>query len=155
MTTKDAYQLGVASGLESAEYGDFSPEELSDEDSFLEAASELLENKREFADSPTYEFRGRNSEELFDAFDRGETEGLRQGWKMRQRQHRSTPGEANPARRAKLMAEARRLAAIVNNPNASESARREASFALSIAQGRLGALGVDQARGTSIDAENE
>lgn len=82
MNKKTAYSLGVDSGLESARYGDFSQAELVDIDSFLSAASDILSNKRQMADSPTYDFaREPNAESLFDAFDAGETVGLNKGWR--------------------------------------------------------------------------
>lgn len=82
MNTKTAYSLGVASGFKAARYGDFSQSELTDIDSFMEAASEILSNKRQYADSPTYDFAMQpNSETLFDAFDRGESVGLNKGWR--------------------------------------------------------------------------
>jgi len=82
MNKKTAYSLGVASGLETAKYGGFSQNELTDLDSFLSAASDILSNKRQYADSPTYDFaREPNAESLFDAFDSGETVGLNKGWR--------------------------------------------------------------------------
>ncbi len=83
MNTKEAYSLGVDSGLETARFGDFSENALRDHDEFLTEADEIVHNKRQFADSPTYEFaREPNSEALFDAFDRGETVGLNKGWRQ-------------------------------------------------------------------------
>lgn len=86
MNIKYAYSLGVDSGIETARYGEFSRDALLDYDTFLQEASDVLENKRQFADSPIYEFaREPNSDALFDAFDNGETVGLAKGWRaMRQ-----------------------------------------------------------------------
>lgn len=82
MNKKTAYSLGVDSGLESAIYGQFSQEALCDLDAFLQEASDILENKRQMSDSPTYAFaREENSESLFDAFDNGESVGLNKGWR--------------------------------------------------------------------------
>lgn len=81
MNAKTAYRLGVESGLETAKYGDFTREELLDIDTFMQGASDALENKRQMADSPTYDFvREPNSESLFNAFDNGESVGLNKGW---------------------------------------------------------------------------
>jgi hypothetical protein len=81
-----AYRLGVASGYEAGTYGDFTPKELSDADAFVEAAAEICENKRQYADSPTYDLaRQPNSENLFDAFDSGETVGIRRAWRERRK----------------------------------------------------------------------
>lgn len=87
MNKRQAYNLGVASGEEAAKYGDFSAAELADEDSFMEACSEICSNKRQYADSPTYEFNqyGDRADGLFDAFDEGETVGIRKGWRKRQK----------------------------------------------------------------------
>lgn len=81
MNAKYAYSLGVDSGFETARYGDFSRGALLDIDKFMQEASDILSNKRQYADSPTYDFtREPNSDSLFDAFDNGETVGLRKGW---------------------------------------------------------------------------
>ena len=78
---QQAYRLGVASGYEAGIYGDFTAKELRDEDAFAQAAAEICDNKRQFADSPTYDFaRQPNSEHLFDAFDKGEAVGIRRAW---------------------------------------------------------------------------
>ena len=84
MNKARAYRLGVSSGYEAGIYGDFTAAELGDQDAFAEAAAEICENKRQFADSPTYDFaRQPNSENLFDAFDRGEALGIRRAWRER------------------------------------------------------------------------
>ena len=89
MNKAQAYRLGVASGYEAGIYGDFKAKELGDEDAFVEAAAEICDNKRQFADSSTYEFaRQPNSESLFDAFDEGEAVGIRRAWRER---HKSGP----------------------------------------------------------------
>jgi len=81
MNKAQAYRRGVASGYEAGIYGDFTAQELSAEDAFAEAAAEICDNKRQFADSPTYDFaRQSNSESLFDAFDQGEAVGIRRAW---------------------------------------------------------------------------
>jgi hypothetical protein len=86
MNSKDAYKLGVASGLEAADYGDFTPEELADRDRFLEACAEICDNKRQFAGHPGYDFnREPNTEALWDAFERGEAVGIRRGWRQRRK----------------------------------------------------------------------
>jgi hypothetical protein len=85
-----AYRLGVASGYEAGIYGDLTAKELSDEDAFVEAAAGICDNKRQYADSPTYDFaRQPNSENLFDAFDKGETVGIRRAWRQR---HKTAAG---------------------------------------------------------------
>jgi len=82
MNIQETYRAGIVSGLETAEYGDFTDDEKSDIDKFLEAGFEILYNKRQYADSPTYEIaKQKNSESLFDAFDRGEMIGLQKGFK--------------------------------------------------------------------------
>ena len=55
MNRAEAYQRGVASGYDAGVYGDFTVE-LSEEDAFTAAAAEICDNKRQFADSPTYDF---------------------------------------------------------------------------------------------------
>lgn len=51
-------------------------------DQFMQEASDILSNKRQYADDPTYDFANAdNSESLFDAYDRGETVGLDKGWR--------------------------------------------------------------------------
>ena len=90
MNKGQAYRLGIASGYEAGIRGDFTAKELADEDAFAEAAAEICENKRQFADSPTYDFaRQPNSESLFDAFDKGEAVGARRAWRER---HKSDGG---------------------------------------------------------------
>jgi hypothetical protein len=85
-----AYRLGVASGYEAGIFGDLTAKELSDEDAFVEAAAEICDNKRQYADSPTYDFARRpNSGGLFDAFDKGETVGIRRAWRQR---HKTAAG---------------------------------------------------------------
>ena len=84
MNKDQAYRRGVASGYEAGIYGDFTAKELVDEDAFTEAAGEICENKRQFADSPTYDFVHQpNSEGLFDAFDKGEAVGIQRAWRER------------------------------------------------------------------------
>jgi hypothetical protein len=84
MNKGEAYRLGVASGYEAGVYGDFTAAELSSEDTFTEAAAEICDNKRQYADSPTYDFaRQRNSESLFDACEKGEAVGIRRAWRER------------------------------------------------------------------------
>lgn len=84
MNTKTAYSLGVDSGLEAARYGEFTVSALLDEDDFAAECGEICSNKRQYADSPTYDFTGKpNSESLFDAFDEGESVGIRKGWRER------------------------------------------------------------------------
>jgi hypothetical protein len=86
MTKLQAKQAGIDSGLESAEHGDFTPAELADKESFLQACHEVCDNKRQYAGHPTEDFnRERNSESLWDAFDEGETIGAMLGWKLRQK----------------------------------------------------------------------
>lgn len=94
MNKDQAYRLGVASGYEAGIYGDLTAEELSDEEAFLEAAAEICDNKRQYADSLTYDFAGQpNSEDLFDAFDKGETVGIRRAWRQR---HKTAAGTGQP-----------------------------------------------------------
>lgn len=77
MTNKEAYLLGYSSGSEAVEHGDFSPEELADEELFEQACHEICSNKRQYAYSPTYDFaKKRNSDLLFDAFDQGEADAI-------------------------------------------------------------------------------
>ena len=84
MNKAQAYRRGVASGYEAGIYGDFTAEELGDDDAFGEAAAEICDNKRQLADSPTYDFTSQpNSEHLFDAFDKGEAVGIRRAWRER------------------------------------------------------------------------
>lgn len=91
MNKGQAYRLGVASGYETGIYGDFTAKELSAEDTFVEAAAKICDNKRQFADSPTYRFaRQPNSEGLFDAFDKGESVGIRRAWRERRNAVRGT-----------------------------------------------------------------
>jgi hypothetical protein len=86
MNAKDAYKLGVASGKEAAEYGDFTAAELADQTRFVEACHEISESQRQFAGHPGYNFnREPNAEALWDAFDEGEAVGVRKGWRKRQR----------------------------------------------------------------------
>ncbi len=86
MNCKQAYRLGVASGLEAGQYGDFSRQELADEDAFIEACAKNCDNKRQFAGHPGYEFnRKPNAEGLWDAFEQGEVVGIRRAWRERHR----------------------------------------------------------------------
>jgi len=89
MSEAQAYRRGIASGYEAGIYGDFTAKELGHEDAFAEAAAEICDNKRQFADSPTYDFaRQPNSENLFEAFDQGEAVGIRRAWRERQKSKR-------------------------------------------------------------------
>jgi hypothetical protein len=91
MNKAEAYRLGVVSGYEAGISGDFTARELSDEDTFAEAAVEICENKRQFADSPTCNLpRQPNSENLFDAFEKGEAVGVRRAWRERHKSVRAT-----------------------------------------------------------------
>jgi hypothetical protein len=91
MNKAEAYRLGVVSGYEAGIYGDFTAQELSDEDAFAQAAAEICENKRQFADSPTYHFaRQPNSESLFDACEGGEAVGIRRAWRERHKSGRES-----------------------------------------------------------------
>src|SRR4051794_11655869 len=86
MNKAQAYRRGVASGYEAGIYGDFTANELTDADTFAEAAAEICQNKRQFADSRTYDFVAQpNSENLFDAFEQGEAVGIRRAWQKRKR----------------------------------------------------------------------
>ncbi len=86
MNQKQAYDLGVASGLEAAEFGDFTPDELRSEEDFFAACFEACENKRQYAGHPGYDFnRQKNSEALWDAFEDGEAVGVRKGWRLRRK----------------------------------------------------------------------
>lgn len=94
MNKRQAKELGIESGYESGMYGDFTPEELADEDAFMQAGAEILENKRQYADDPTYEIAQEpNADSLFDAYEEGESIGLLRAWKKRQR--------PNPRRRSR------------------------------------------------------
>jgi hypothetical protein len=88
---REAYQLGVESGEETGEYGDFTPKELSSEDAFMQACYEICDNKRQYADHPGEDFnREPNSESLWDAFEAGEAAGCRKAWRtMRGRARRT------------------------------------------------------------------
>jgi hypothetical protein len=69
-------------------YGDFTATQLSNEDTFAEAAADICDNKRQYADSPTYELaRQPNNESLFNAFDEGEAVGIRRAWRERHKSH--------------------------------------------------------------------
>lgn len=93
MNKREARQLGLASGEETAIYGDFTPDELASEARFLEACCEIFENKRQYADSPTYDMANeRNADSLFDAFDQGETDGACRYY----RQHYGDKVKSNP-----------------------------------------------------------
>lgn len=84
MNIKEAYKLGVASGLEAGRLGDFSPLELQDEDTFKGSCYDICENKRQFAGHPGERFNAEpNAEGLWDAFEKGETSGIDRAWKER------------------------------------------------------------------------
>ena|ERR1041384_7256321 len=91
MNKAQAHRLGVASGYEAGMYGEFTAKELDTEDAFAAAACEICENKRQFTGSPTYDFVGRpNSDNLFDAFDKGEAVGVRRAWRERHKARGAT-----------------------------------------------------------------
>lgn len=91
MNIKQAYQLGVASGLEAGELGDFTKEELSSEEDFSNAHFETCQNKRQYAGHPGYDFnREPNAEGLWDAFEEGEAVGGRKAWRERLKENRKT-----------------------------------------------------------------
>ena len=86
MNAKQAYRLGVESGLEAGRWGDFSPAELAEQDAFTSACAEICENKRQYAGYPGYEFNGQSSaDRLWDAFEDGEAVGIRKAWRERLR----------------------------------------------------------------------
>lgn len=86
MTRKQAHRMGVESGLEAAQHGHFTREELGDEEAFVAACQDICENKRQYADHPGYQFgRERNAESLWEAFEEGEMVGIRRGWRERSR----------------------------------------------------------------------
>ena len=85
MNKREAYQLGVDSGYEAGEMGDFTEEELADEDAFMQACAEICDNKRQYAGHPGYDFNQEpNADSLWDAFDEGEAVGCRKAWRDRQ-----------------------------------------------------------------------
>jgi len=76
--------MGRAYAEEANRYGDFSAEELADEDAFCEAVGDILENHRQMAGHPTYDFgREKNSDSLFEAFEDGEGIGMRAACRQR------------------------------------------------------------------------
>ena len=82
MNTRQAFRLGVKSGLEAGRFGDFSQAELTDGDSFTVACAEICENKRQYADHPSYGFNAQpNADRLWDAFEDGEAVGIRKAWR--------------------------------------------------------------------------
>lgn len=91
MNKKIAHRFGVDSGLETARLGDFTEQELADQDAFFDACFEICENKRQYAGHPGYDFNGEpNSENLWDAFEAGEAVGIHRGW--RERRKKKKPG---------------------------------------------------------------
>jgi len=93
MNTKQAYRLGVESGLEAGRLGDFSPAELDELDASAVACADICENKRQYAGHPGYEFNAKqNAELLWDAFEEGEAVGIRKAWRDRQRRQRERVG---------------------------------------------------------------
>ncbi len=86
MNAKQAYRLGVESGLEAGRWGDFSPAEVADQDAFTSACAEICENKRQYAGHPGERFSGQpNADSLWDAFDEGEAVGIRKAWRERRK----------------------------------------------------------------------
>ncbi len=93
MNCRQAYRLGVESGLEAGEYGDFSKRELAEEETFTEACFDICENKRQFAGHPGYQFNQKpNADHLWDAFERGESVGIRRAWRERHRHPKKSQG---------------------------------------------------------------
>jgi hypothetical protein len=84
MNTRQAYRLGVESGLEAGRCGDFTRAELADAESFTAACSEICENKRQYADHPGYSLGAQsNADSLWEAFEAGEAVGFRKAWRER------------------------------------------------------------------------
>lgn len=80
MNAKQAYSYGFDSGFEAGIFGDFTADELSSKDNFLAACAEICDNKRQFADSMTYELRG---DAQWEAFEHGERVGASRAWRER------------------------------------------------------------------------
>ena len=73
MTARDARRLGRENAEEIAACGDFTGEELASRDSWLAAAYEIAENRKQFAGDCTYDFR---REEEWEAYEEGVNIGL-------------------------------------------------------------------------------
>ena len=80
MNAKQAYSYGIDSGYDAGIYGDFTAEELSNKDNFLAACAEICDNKRQYADSVTYDLRG---DTQWEAFEHGERVGASRVWRER------------------------------------------------------------------------
>lgn len=82
MNRKQAYKLGVESGFDSGMNGEFTQDHLLDWHTFMGECSEICSNKRQYADDPSYDIaRQSNSESLFDAYEEGESAGMRKAWR--------------------------------------------------------------------------
>jgi hypothetical protein len=79
MTKREAYKLGVAYGAEAAEAALEEAEKgeiARDREAVEEASWDILQNQRQYAGHPTYDFAGeRNADSLYEGFEAGETTG--------------------------------------------------------------------------------
>lgn len=96
MNQRTARALGKQSGIEVGERGDFTPEGLDNEDDFTIACYKICENKRQYAGHPSYEMTQQpNSDTLFEAFEAGESIGIREAWRTRKRNAKLKPQTPN------------------------------------------------------------
>jgi hypothetical protein len=80
MTKKDAYQLGRDEAEEINCCGDFEAGELSSADRFLAAFWEIAENRKQYSDSCTYDFR---REAEWEGYEDGLSDGANRAVKAR------------------------------------------------------------------------
>ncbi len=73
MTKREAYRIGQDVGCEIVLYGDFTAEEKADREKFLAACWECAENRKQYADDVTYDFR-RDAE--WEGYEAGVTAGV-------------------------------------------------------------------------------
>lgn len=73
MTKKQAKECGIEVGYEILAYGDFTEEEKAEEDSFVSAFWEIVDNRKQYAGEITEDFR-RESE--WDGYEEGLNKAL-------------------------------------------------------------------------------
>jgi hypothetical protein len=77
MNKKQTFKSGRFQAMEANHYGQFTKEELANEDKFREAMHQILENQRQFSGHPTYDIANEpNQETLYEGFEDGENSGV-------------------------------------------------------------------------------
>ena len=94
MNAREAYAAGTHQGFSAVIYGEF--EKGMNRDEIEGEAFEAEANSRQFADHPSYEIK---TDAAWEAYDRGVSVGIKQGYAARFGKKRAKKAVKNPSRR--------------------------------------------------------